>query len=270
LRKVIRTYFILLLLLLVILSILSFPKKKQQSFELLSRIPAELIISCQEAEKTTQVKWELLCSYYFLMLEGKKQSNLPVTSVIEAQAKYLQHKSLKQAYNLLKANQANFISYNTFKKTYQEITKRKTFYTLAYRFPLSKDPYEYKDTWLASRDGGKRQHYGTDIFAKENTPIYSVSSGKIVRLGEIPLGGKRIGIRGVDGIYYYYAHLADYNPRLTLGDTVETQDLIGYVGHTGNAINTPDHLHFAMCLGTDNWFNPYQLLRYWEIRDSDR
>ena len=41
---------------------------------------------------------------------------------------------------------------------------------------------------------------------------------------------------------------------------VQTGDLLGYVGNTGNAIHTPSHLHFAINQN-DEMVNPYPLLK---------
>ena len=105
---------------------------------------------------------------------------------------------------------------------------------------------------------------GTDIFAVEGTPIYSVSEGKVEKLGWNRLGGERVGVRGKDGIYYYYAHMSRINPALKAGLTVTAGSLLGFTGHSGDAISTPDHLHFGMQLPNGAWINPYNFLRYWE------
>jgi murein DD-endopeptidase MepM/ murein hydrolase activator NlpD len=44
---------------------------------------------------------------------------------------------------------------------------------------------------------------------------------------------------------YYYAHLDRYAPGLHEGQLLRRGEVLGYVGTTGNAGNTP-HLHFAL------------------------
>lgn len=132
-----------------------------------------------------------------------------------------------------------------------------------YAFPVQGKPW-YGDTWGAEREGGKRIHEGTDLFAKEGTPLYSVSSGKIEKLGWNRLGGERVGVRGEDGNYYYYAHLKEIEPSLKIGEFITKGTLIGTMGHTGDALTTPDHLHFGIQIPDGSWINPYPFLAVWQ------
>ena len=101
------------------------------------------------------------------------------------------------------------------------------------------------DTWGAPRDTD-RTHEGQDIFAKKGTPILSATEGYIVRIGENTLGGKTVSVLGRGGYRYYYAHLDNYAPELSVGQKVSTTTIIGFVGNTGNAAKTPAHLHFGI------------------------
>ncbi|MGI5901907.1 MAG: M23 family metallopeptidase [Desulfitobacteriia bacterium] len=131
-----------------------------------------------------------------------------------------------------------------------------------YAFPLQASCY-FIDTYGADREGGKRRHEGTDLFDKKGTRIFSVCSGYVERLGWNRLGGDRVGIRGLDGNYYYYAHLDEINKELQIGQKIEKGDFIGTMGNTG-AITTPDHLHFGIELPNGEWVNPYPFLKVWE------
>lgn len=132
-----------------------------------------------------------------------------------------------------------------------------------YSFPLAQTCY-YIDTYGAGREGGKRSHQGTDLFDKKGTPIFSVCRGTIEKLGWNRLGGERVGVRGDDGNYYYYAHLDSINQELSIGQRVEKGALLGAMGNTGDAISTPDHLHFGIELANAAWLNPYPFLKVWE------
>jgi murein DD-endopeptidase MepM/ murein hydrolase activator NlpD len=132
-----------------------------------------------------------------------------------------------------------------------------------YFFPLAQPCY-YVDTFGAAREGGARKHEGTDLFADKGTPIFSVCSGKVERLGWNRLGGERVGVRGEDGNYYYYAHLDTINKDLSLGAVIKPGDLLGTMGNTGDALTTPDHLHFGIELLNGEWLNPYSFLKVWE------
>lgn len=132
-----------------------------------------------------------------------------------------------------------------------------------YTFPLKRTCY-YIDTYGADREGGARTHQGTDLFDQKGTQILSVCSGTIEKLGWNRLGGERVGVRGNDGNYYYYAHLDTINDELYINQNINKGEFIGTVGNTGDAITTPDHLHFGIELPNGEWLNPYNLLKVWE------
>ncbi|NLL51614.1 MAG: M23 family metallopeptidase [Peptococcaceae bacterium] len=133
-----------------------------------------------------------------------------------------------------------------------------------YEFPLPRSCY-YEDTFGADREGGRRTHQGTDLFDIKGTKIFNVCSGTVEKLGWNRLGGERVGIRGEDGNYYYYAHLDEINPQLWVGKKISKGELIGTMGNTGDAITTPDHLHFGIELPNGEWLNPYPFLKVWEF-----
>ncbi|MDQ3642058.1 MAG: peptidoglycan DD-metalloendopeptidase family protein [Actinomycetota bacterium] len=102
-------------------------------------------------------------------------------------------------------------------------------------------PATFTNTSLAPRSGG-RQHKGVDIFAGEGTPVVAPVAGNL-EMAEDALGGLSFHLWGDDGDYYYGAHLSGYartSRRVTAGEVV------GYVGHTGNAADTAPHLHFEI------------------------
>lgn len=132
-----------------------------------------------------------------------------------------------------------------------------------YTFPLNTASY-FTDTYGADREGGQRKHQGTDIFNSKGTPIVSVCDGIVEKLGWNRLGGERVGVRGFDGNYYYYAHLDEINKSLKKNQKIAKGELVGTMGNTGDAITTPDHLHFGIQLPNGEWLNPYSLLKVWE------
>lgn len=93
---------------------------------------------------------------------------------------------------------------------------------------------------------GGHRHAGVDIFAAEGTPVFANAAGTIEFASEAPIGGNRVWIRGDDGRGYYYAHLSGYAPDITPGMHVGAGHVIGFVGRTGDAADTPPHLHFAV------------------------
>ncbi|HEX9160886.1 MAG TPA: M23 family metallopeptidase [Thermoanaerobaculia bacterium] len=115
------------------------------------------------------------------------------------------------------------------------------------------------DSWGAPRDGGERRHKGIDIFAPRGTSVVAVIEGIISYIGDQPKGGHCLWLTTESGTSFYYAHLDRWAPGLYEGMEVQTGDLLGFVGNTGNAITTPPHLHFGINQN-DDMVNPYPIL----------
>lgn len=164
------------------------------------------------------------------------------------------------------------LSKNTQKtvQRHREILNQYTYYHLGtYKFPVIGTAW-FEDSFGADREGGKRRHEGTDLFGKEGTPIVSICGGKVEQLGWNRLGGDRVGIRGEDGNYYYYAHLQYISTSLVKGKRVQAGEPLGTMGHTGDALTTPDHLHFGIELPNGQWINPYSFLEVWQYWQVER
>ena len=123
------------------------------------------------------------------------------------------------------------------------------------------------DTYDAARGAGRR-HDAIDIMAPEGSPVLAASDGTIEKLFNSVRGGITIYERSPNGQWiYYYAHLSAYAPGLHEGQQVKRGQVIGRVGHTGDASPDGPHLHFAvnrMAPGERWWngtpINPYPLL----------
>jgi murein DD-endopeptidase MepM/ murein hydrolase activator NlpD len=113
--------------------------------------------------------------------------------------------------------------------------------------------------WGDKRDAGARQHEGIDIFGKRGTPVLAAAEGRITSVREGGLGGKTVWLRpaGKD-ITLYYAHLD--SQLVEAGQRVSTGDTVGLLGNTGNAINTPPHLHFGI-YGNAGAIDPIHFVR---------
>ncbi len=161
--------------------------------------------------------------------------------------------------------------------------KIKAMWTDAICFPVGavlnepKASVSFTNSWAESRSfGGSRVHEGCDIMATVNErgiyPVYSASDGVVEKVGWLKLGGYRIGIRSEHGVYFYYAHLAEYAKEFEVGETVSAGTLLGFMGDTGYSDiegttgNFPVHLHFGIYFnnetGEEFSVNPYPLLRY--------
>ena len=136
-------------------------------------------------------------------------------------------------------------------------------------------PNQLVDTFTQARAGGARVHDAIDIMAPEGTPVVAATSGTVEKLFFSDGGGGITAyVRSPDQRWsFYYAHLQGYAPGLTEGQKVERGQLIGRVGHTGNANPAGPHLHFAinrMQEGEKWWqgspINPYPLLAAKPVR----
>ena len=109
-------------------------------------------------------------------------------------------------------------------------------------------------------------HEGTDIFAEPGTPVRSISAGVVENLGWTFYSGWRVGIRGDDGRYWFYAHLSKFARGITPGARVMAGDRIGSVGNTGYGLRPGHrdeftwHLHFGLQETDGTWVNPYPML----------
>ena len=140
------------------------------------------------------------------------------------------------------------------------------------------ESFYYTDTFGSSRNlGGTRVHEGCDIFGQKNIsgfyPVISMTAGTVEKVGWLPLGGYRIGIRGPHGGYFYYAHLSEYEKEFQEGDSVCAGEILGYMGNTGygdegTTGKFPVHLHLGIyIISPDNRevsVNPYYILQAME------
>lgn len=130
------------------------------------------------------------------------------------------------------------------------------------------------NSWMQSRTyGGKRGHEGCDIMASVNErgiyPVYSMTDGVIEKIGWLPKGGYRIGVKSPSGGYFYYAHLAEYAKDFAIGEKVSAGSLLGLMGDTGYSEiegttgNFDVHLHVGIYVtieGEEVSVNAYPVL----------
>ena len=117
-------------------------------------------------------------------------------------------------------------------------------------------PNGFIDSWGFPRSGGRR-HEGVDMFAPMGTALYAVADGEIYRVYTNTLGGLAINLIDEAGNMYYYAHLSAAHVRS--GQRVESGQIIGAVGDSGNARGTPPHLHWQFHPGNGSPVNPFPL-----------
>ncbi len=134
---------------------------------------------------------------------------------------------------------------------------------------------EYTDDYHADRSNG-RTHQATDIFNDPGTPVHAAVGGTVgwAPASEQPSAGFALQIEGDDGRTYAYYHLGEANGArsggvangLSRGDRVERGELIGYLGNSGNAVNTGPHLHFEIHAAGGGRLNPFHALQAAEAR----
>jgi len=91
----------------------------------------------------------------------------------------------------------------------------------------------------------RRKHKGVDIFAKKGTPVLATGLGTVSNVRTSERGGKTVWVRDDKfGHQQYFAHLDEQ--LVKEGQLVEKGDTLGTVGKTGNARNTPPHLHYGI------------------------
>jgi murein DD-endopeptidase MepM/ murein hydrolase activator NlpD len=142
-------------------------------------------------------------------------------------------------------------------------------------FPVARSNYlswlEFPDSWHAPRlrlVNGKwllvGVHLGIDITAERGTPILSMTPGVVENVGWTFYSGTRVGVRGTDSRYYFYAHLSRVQAGIVVGARVSAGSVLGLVGNTGygppgHRDEFPPHLHFGIEVGS-LWVNPYPTL----------
>ncbi|MGE0328831.1 MAG: M23 family metallopeptidase [Polyangiaceae bacterium] len=85
-------------------------------------------------------------------------------------------------------------------------------------------------------------HTGTDFGAGTGTPIRASSYGTVKFIGVAGRAGNLVMIKHDNDYETGYAHMSRFAQGLKVGDRVEREQVIGYVGSTGSA--TGPHLHF--------------------------
>jgi murein DD-endopeptidase MepM/ murein hydrolase activator NlpD len=144
-------------------------------------------------------------------------------------------------------------------------------------FPVARTNYlshlAFPNNWHAPRlrliDGTWELvgvHEGIDISAERGTPILSMTDGVVEATGWTFYSGTRVGIRGEDGRYYFYAHLDQIAAGIVSGAGVVAGEVLGELGNTGyggpgHRDEFPPHLHLGIeAADGSEWVNPYPTL----------
>jgi murein DD-endopeptidase MepM/ murein hydrolase activator NlpD len=141
--------------------------------------------------------------------------------------------------------------------------------------PLYDFPVYGQVDWGDSYGGARSDvpggwHHGDDLFARLGQPVVAVADGTVFAVGWNGVGGWRLWLRDEAGNEFYYAHLSGYTKLARNGAHVKRGQVLGFVGNTGDAFATPDHLHFEihpaalLYLGYDGAVDPSTYLARWQ------
>lgn len=120
---------------------------------------------------------------------------------------------------------------------------------IRYAFPLTCGNVRYS--------GAHHDYPATDLFARVGCPFVSPVDGVVDEVSRkdrwkpgtdagATRGGLSVSIVGVDGVRYYGSHLSAVAAGVRRGRSVHAGELLGKVGHSGDARYTASHLHFGI------------------------
>ena len=133
----------------------------------------------------------------------------------------------------------------------------------------SSGPSAYIDTFGAPR-AGATYHRGDDIFGTLGQPVVAVTDGTVFSVGYDKTGGNQLWLLDAAGNEFYYAHLSAFSTAAKNGAQVRAGEVIGFMGNTGDAAQTPVHLHFEvhpaslLYLGAAGAVDPTYYLNAWK------
>jgi len=108
-------------------------------------------------------------------------------------------------------------------------------------FGIRLNPFSRKNE---SDEGLLGYHSGIDISNAENTPIQATADGVVAEAGWMDRYGNGVLLSHSDQLETLYGHMA--RVRVKTGQKVTRGDILGDMGHTGNA--TGVHLHYEVRL----------------------
>jgi murein DD-endopeptidase MepM/ murein hydrolase activator NlpD len=94
--------------------------------------------------------------------------------------------------------------------------------------------------------GFSSYHAGIDLDAPLGSTIRAAAAGTVIYAGWYSGYGNMIDVRHADGVVTRYAHISSFVPNVVYGAAVTAGQVIGLVGHTGDA--TGNHVHFEVRL----------------------
>jgi murein DD-endopeptidase MepM/ murein hydrolase activator NlpD len=128
-----------------------------------------------------------------------------------------------------------------------------------YVFPVACERVHYS--------GSHHDYPAADMFARTGCPFVSPVDGVVDEVSRTDRwqpgsdraadrGGRSVSIVGADGVRYYGSHLSAVAHGIRRGVAVHAGDVLGRVGHSGNARYVAPHLHFGISwpTGRGEWW----------------
>lgn len=105
----------------------------------------------------------------------------------------------------------------------------------------------------------KTTHGGLDLAAPTGTPIRPVRPGTVTKVEFHPAFGNVVWVDNGNGITTRYGHMSKFG-EFRAGQNVGMNDILGYVGQTGNA--SGPHLHLGFYNSQGQTMNPEDYIGY--------
>jgi hypothetical protein len=124
------------------------------------------------------------------------------------------------------------------------------------------------DAWISATDfyqTGSPHSGSADLSGPYWTPVGASRAGTVVESRWTTIGGYLVRIDHGDGYRTLYSHLTE-PPIVEEGDAVETNEVIGYLGRTGNAFRGGAHVHFSIQYNGDRQIIPTLDFAQWVQR----
>jgi murein DD-endopeptidase MepM/ murein hydrolase activator NlpD len=154
----------------------------------------------------------------------------------------LSNDSLREA-NLI--NDIDFVKTNTEDSILRAIVEEEDKYNLIdiNAEKLSAVLFSPAKGGISSEFNLQDKHYGIDITLPVNSPIYSISDGRVIFSEWTAETGYVIIIKHLNGLISSYKHNSSLSKNQ--GESVRTGEIIGFSGNTGQLTSGP-HLHFEL------------------------
>jgi murein DD-endopeptidase MepM/ murein hydrolase activator NlpD len=130
-----------------------------------------------------------------------------------------------------------------------------------------KEPFDAKlrgDEFGNMASYRKHPHRGQDWHPAENTVIPAITGGEITQIFWSDVLGNVVEVKGEDGVFLQYCHLAAKPKSLKVGDEVKLGQPVGRVGGGANtpsgSASTGAHLHLGASKVKNGHLAPYDKL----------